>query len=151
MRAVGPTRRAAWQAGAVVALADAWALRRAWGSVGERLAVALAVAALVVGAALALAPWLQALAVGAARARDGRGARRVRSRWRCRWRRRPTAVRLVGAAAAAALATVAIAGLLAATARAPRLVAAIAGAVGAGGARRRCRGGSIRACARPCC
>ncbi|MGZ3407837.1 MAG: hypothetical protein ACXVAN_15405, partial [Polyangia bacterium] len=58
---MGPTRRAALQAGALVALGDAWALRRAWGDAGERVAIALAVGALVAGAALALAPWLHAL------------------------------------------------------------------------------------------
>jgi hypothetical protein len=58
---MGPTRRAALQAGALVALGDAWALRRAWGDAGERVAIALAVAALVVGAALVLTPWLHAL------------------------------------------------------------------------------------------
>src|SRR3954454_11019100 len=62
------TRRAALQAGALVALADAFALRRAWGSLGERVAIALAVGALVVGAALLLAPWV-ALLVDQRRAR----------------------------------------------------------------------------------
>ena len=123
---MGPTRRAAWQAGAVVALADAWALRRAWGSVGERLAVAAVVAAIVVGAALALAPWLEALGSarrGRAMAAAVAGAFAVALPLATT----ATAVRLVGTAAATVLATVAIAGVLAATARAPRLVAAIAG------------------------
>src|SRR6478672_10127434 len=56
------TRRAALQAGALVALADAFALRRAWGPFGERVAIALAVGAIVVGAALLLTPWLALLA-----------------------------------------------------------------------------------------
>ena len=66
------TRRAALQAGALVALADAFALRRAWGSLGERVAIALAVGAIVVGAALALLPWLALL--------DDRGTGRRRAR-----------------------------------------------------------------------
>ena len=57
-----PTWRAALQAGAVVALADLFALRHAWGSWGERAAIAAGVVALLLGAALALSPWLEALA-----------------------------------------------------------------------------------------
>src|SRR4051812_49998289 len=49
------------RAGAVVALGDWWALRHAWGTVAERAAVAVGVAALVVGAAVALVPWLHVL------------------------------------------------------------------------------------------
>src|SRR4051794_28816464 len=61
---MGSTARAALRAGVLVALADGWALRRAWGSVGERAAIAIAVGALLVGAALALAPWLALLVDG---------------------------------------------------------------------------------------
>ncbi|HEX8954060.1 MAG TPA: hypothetical protein VF945_19530, partial [Polyangia bacterium] len=59
---MGSSGRAALQAGALIALADGWALRHAWGSPGEHLAIALAVAALVAGAALVLSPWLALLA-----------------------------------------------------------------------------------------
>src|SRR5205807_9477302 len=45
---------------------DWWALRHAWGTVGERVAVAVGVAALVVGAAVALVPWLHVLLARAA-------------------------------------------------------------------------------------
>ena len=65
---MGPTRRAALQAGAIVALGDAWALRRAWGRLGERAAIAGGRGAIVVGAALALAPWIAALRVSGERA-----------------------------------------------------------------------------------
>ena len=128
---MGPTRRAALQAGAIVALGDAWALRRAWGSAGERVAIAAAVGAIVVGAALLLAPWIAALA-GERRARGvgtvlaaaiagvvvglPLGATQA-------------ATRALGAVAAAIVLPLAIAALIAATARAPR---AIAAAIGAG-------------------
>ena len=125
------TRRAALQAGALVALADAFALRRAWGSLGERVAIALAVGAIVVGAALALTPWLALL--------DERGAG---------WRRAralgaalvagigvgvplamtATARRTLGPALASIALSLAVAALLFAIARAPRIIASLVGA-----------------------
>ncbi|MDB4970036.1 MAG: hypothetical protein JWN44_5725 [Myxococcales bacterium] len=103
------------QAGALVALGDAWALRHAWGSVGEKLALAVGVAALVVGAAVALVPWLHALV-----ARDGKWALLAAALagplvgWPLG--ATATATRLLGAPAAGIVASLAVAAALTATA-----------------------------------
>ncbi len=124
---MGPTRRAALQAGALVALGDAWALRRAWGSVGERVAIALAVAAIVVGAALILAPWIAALA-SERRGRAWAAAAAAGVIVGVPLATTATAVRAIGPVAAAIVLPIAIAASIAATARAPRMVAAAIGA-----------------------
>ena len=122
--------RAALQAGALVALADGWALRHAWGSAGELMAVAVGVAALLLGAALALSPWLQALtgrgrawSAGAALVAAAPMARALAST--------PTARALAGAAAplwiAAALALVLAALSLASRAPVGRIACATMG------------------------
>ncbi len=119
---MGPTRRMALQAGALVALGDAWALRRAWGGIGDRLAIALAVGTLIAGAALALAPWLHALA-------DRRPARALAAAavagvlLGLPLAATPTAQRGLGLAARLVL-PIAVALALAAAARAPRALAA---------------------------
>jgi arylsulfatase A-like enzyme len=111
----------------VVALGDAWALRRAWGSVGERAAIALAVAAIVAGAALALAPWIEAL-VGERRVRAWAAAAIAGAIVGVPLAATATAVRAIGFVAAAIVLPIAIAAAIVATARAPRMIAATIGA-----------------------
>jgi arylsulfatase A-like enzyme len=127
---MGSSGRAALQAGVLVALADAVALRRAWGSAGERVAIALAVAALVVGAALALAPWLALLVDGGAgrgRARSIGAALVAGIALGVPLATTATAQRTLGLAAPLLLPLV-VALALAAIARAPRAAAAAVGA-----------------------
>ena len=104
-----------------MALGDAWALRHAWGSPGEKLAIAAAVAAIVVGAGLALAPWIEALS-GPRRGRALAAAGIAGVIVAVPLAATPTAVRAVGFGAAAVLLTLAIGATLAATARAPRKI-----------------------------
>ncbi|HEX9105074.1 MAG TPA: hypothetical protein VF997_22840, partial [Polyangia bacterium] len=124
---MGSSGRAALRAGALVALADGWALRHAWGSVGEHVAIALAVGAIVGGAALALAPWV-ALLVDRRRGRSLAAAALAGALVGVPLAATPTAQRALGLAAAALLLPLALAAALTAVARAPRRAAVVAGA-----------------------
>ena len=125
---MGSTARAALCAGALVALADGWALRRAWGSVGERVAIAVSVGALVVGAALALAPWA-ALLVDGRRGRSLAAALAGGVALGVPLAMTATARRALGVPLAAIVLPIVAATLLALVARAPRWLAAATGVV----------------------